>query len=714
MKQRTSRLLILFVVFVGLWSTLVFRAAWIQLIPNSRLEALKRRQFETTVTLGHRRGDILDRNAHELAASATAWSLFADPKLIEDPKKASRQLAEIFQPSRKTYAQIRLRNSIYDRVKGKRRRFVWIERQIDLREKTAIEALKIKGLGFIEEPRRIYPNERLMANVLGFVGQEGRGLEGLELRLNESLSGSRRKVAMQKDARGRPLLVNGQVFTEAPDGATIQLTIDRDLQFFVERELHEAVAEHEALAATAVVLDAQTSEILAMATLPTFNANEGSRARPEFRRNRAVTDVFEPGSTMKTFVMAAAIEKKKIEPNSKVFGENGVYKIGKRIIREADAKHKFGWITATEALAYSSNIGSTKVAQLLGEQELRDAYLRFGFGEASGVDLPGEARGMVQALPWHDHLLANVSFGHGISATALQVANAYASIANGGWLKKPYIVKSLRDPETGELNELKPQPIRRVLSDEAAAKVRLMLSAATIGDGTGKNARVAGFPVAGKTGTAQRVLENGRGYEAGAYVSSFAGFLPANDPKYVIFVSLDKPKKNYYGGAVAAPVFARIARYAVSRAGLSPVLISAKNVIDQNAAAKARNPKAEAAAWRTENGVASSAVGAAITASLNSPTSLVVPLEDAIQREPASSDEAESSETAAIEKAPIVPDVVGLSLREAMESFAGAGISWRRVAPRGQGFVSKQHPLPGARWVDSRGRKIDLELTFTR
>ena len=308
---------------------------------------------------------------------------------------------------------------------------------------------------------------------------------------------------------------------------------------------------------------------------------------------------------MKTFVMAAALEKKKIEPNTKVFGENGSFKIGKRVIREADTKHHFGWITATEALAYSSNIASTKVAQLLGDEELREAYLRFGFGESTGVDLPGEARGMVQALPWHDHLLANISFGHGISATPLQIANAYASIANGGWLKRPYIVKSIRDPDTGEVAVNKPKTIRRVLGDDAAAKTRLMLSATTIGEGTGTNARVPGFPVAGKTGTAQRVLEGGRGYEAGAYVSSFAGFLPANDPKYVIFVALDKPMKNYYGGAVAAPVFSRIGQYAVSRAGLSPVLLSAKNVIASDAASKARNPKADAASWRAEQGLAS-------------------------------------------------------------------------------------------------------------
>lgn len=718
MKSHQSRLLILFIAFIGLWTILVFRAAWIQLIPNARLESLKRRQFETTITLGQRRGDILDRNLNELAASSSAWSLFADPKLIDDPRGVSKQLAAIFHPSRKTYEQKRIAKVIFERIKSRKKRFVWVERQLELREKNAIQDLKIKGLGFIDEPRRVYPNEKLMANVLGFVGQEGRGLEGLELRLNEPLSGARRKVAVQKDARGRPLVVNGQMFTEAPDGATIQLTIDRDLQFFVERELMQAAAEHEAAAATAVVLDAQTSEILAMATLPTFNANEGGRAKPDHRRNRPVTDLFEPGSTMKTFVMAAAIENKQIEPNTKVFGENGAFKIGKRIVREADSKHHFGWITATEALAYSSNIGSTKIAQILGDDALREAYLRFGFGEPTGVDLPGEARGMVQPLPWHDHLLANVSFGHGISATALQIANAYAAIANGGWLKRPYIVKSVQDTETGEVTEGQPKTIRRVLGDEAAAKVRLMLSATTIGEGTGTNARVAGFPVAGKTGTAQRVLEGGRGYEPGAYISSFAGFLPANDPKYVIFVSLDKPQKNYYGGAVAAPVFSRIARYAVSRAGLSPVLISAKNVISKDAATKARNPKADAVAWRAERGLAAEEVVSARAAQVPG-VAAITGFSDLLKartdvRSGLRSLEDESAAGNADDKRPIVPDVVGLSLREAMESLGSVGINWQNVSMRGQGFVSRQSPVAGARWTESKGRKIDLELTVTR
>lgn len=724
MKSHRSRLLLLFFGFTVLWACLIARAAWIQLIPNQRLEALKRRQFETTITLGNRRGEILDRNGNELATSAPAWSLFADPKVIEDSRAASRQLATVFRKKHPASEQRRFAKVLNEKIKNRRRRFVWIERQMGSEKKSEIERLKIKGLGFIEEPRRIYPNEKLLANVLGFVGQEGRGLEGLELKYNGALSGERRKVALQKDARGRPLVINGRLFTEVPDGATVELTIDRDLQFVVERELAEAVTLHEAAAATAVVLDAQTSEILAMATLPTFNSNEGARYLPEVRRNRSVTDLFEPGSTLKTFVMAAAIESSKIQPNTKIFGEWGQMKLGDRMIREADAKHKFGMITATEALAYSSNIVSAKVAKMLGDAELRNAYMRFGFGELSGVDLPGEARGLLQPLPWREHLLANISFGHGVAVSPLQVANAYAAIANGGILKRPYVVKSVRDSESGEVAVEQPKEIRRALSTETAAKMRLMLSATTIGDGTGVNARVPGFPVAGKTGTAQRVLESGRGYEAGAYVSSFVGFLPVNDPKYVIFVALDKPQKNYYGSAVAAPVFSRIARYAVTKAGLSPILISAKNVVPAGAAEKARNPQADANAWRAEHGLfnekerrreearraATRAADISVLTSgfevarVGSPLApaLVSPLVSSLE-ENIGSDLAESA------AGPRVPDVIGLSLREAMEAMEKSGISWRNVKAKGHGFVTSQSPASGS-MIKNGDAKVRLEL----
>lgn len=750
----SKRLLLLFIFFAALMGLLVMRAAWIQLIPNARLEALRQRQFATTITLGSRRGDILDRNGHEFAASATAWSLFADPKIINEPRKVARQVAAALNPlaaSAKTRQLERAARDVLSKLQNKKKRFVWIERQLDTRTKERLQELKVRGLGFIEEPKRIYPNENLMANVLGFVGAEGRGLEGLELRLNSQLSAGRNEVAMQKDARGRPLVVNGQLFTESPDGSSVTLTIDRELQFVVEKELALAMDQHQAESATAVVLDAQTSEILAMSTLPTFDPNDGIRAKPEQRRNRAITDLFEPGSTMKTFVVAGAFEQKLLEPNSKIFAENGQMKIGRRVIREADDKHKFGWITVTDLLAQSSNIGSTKIAQMLTDRGLREVYERFGFGERSGVDLPGEARGVLQGLPWRDHLLANISFGHGVSVTALQVANAYASIANGGWLKRPYIVKQIEDVDSGETIVGKPKTIRRVLGTEAVNKMRLVLTSVTSDEGTGHNARVPGFPVAGKTGTAQRVREGGRGYEAGSYLASFAGYLPANEPKFVIYVALDRPRKDYYGSSVAAPVFSRIAQFAVRRAGLAPVLISASNVIAGDAAVKARNPEADATSWRRENGIknnAEKAIAVAIAAAearrrretLLSRLSHFVSTDSVGALESASLGGDAGAAATGVDAASVQldspllgleaigglgphagvgalrgdgalllaavnssrPDLVGLSLREAMEKLAQAGVSWKKIRINGQGFVSR------ASWAQDRSVSLQL------
>ncbi len=273
---------------------------------------------------------------------------------------------------------------------------------------------------------------------------------------------------------------------------------------------------------------------------------------------------------MKTFVLAGAIHKGLIQPETQVDCEGGVIHIGKRVIREADAKHQFHLLTATQILAYSMNTGMTKIAFKIGPDAVRDSFRMFGFGERSGIDLPGEAKGIIQPFPWRDHLLANISFGHGLTATPLQIANAYAVIANGGYLRRPYVVKEIRDHENSETVITQAKTLSRVLTDEDVAKIKKMLLAATSKDGTGYLARVAGYPVAGKTGTAQKVDPNGRGYLKGGYVSSFAGYIPAGNPKYVIYIAVDHPRKDYYGGAVAAPVFARVASFAVRRAGLAP------------------------------------------------------------------------------------------------------------------------------------------------
>lgn len=679
-----SRIVFILIALTSLWALMIARAAYLQVLPNERLQALQRRQFETVVKLNPRRGDVLDRNGHELAVSMTKYSLYADPKIIEAPRRTAQMLAREIKMAPK---------AIEEKLRQKKKRFVWIGRLLSKEARDAIDGWHIRGLGFVEESQRVYPNDRLLSQVLGFVGEDGQGLEGLESKYNEQLQGESVKVNMRKDARGRPLIINGQIFNQVPDGSDIQLTIDRELQFMLEQELADAMTVHDADSAVGVILDAQTSEILAMSSAPTFDLNRSGDFSPERRRNRAVTDAFEPGSTLKTFVIAGAMARGLIEPNSKFDCEGGVMRIGKRVIHEAETHEKFGQLTVTEILAHSSNVGATKIGFKLGAEGVRESLKSFGFGERTGVDLPGEAKGIMQALPWHEHLLANISFGHGVTASALQIANAYAVIANGGYLKQPYIVKTVFDHESNEKIEkadAKSRSIRRVLTDDQVAKMRIMLTNVTSDFGNSANARVPGFPVAGKTGTAQKVNPNGRGYIRGGYISSFAGFLPANDPKFVIYVALDHPKKGYYGSAVAAPVFSRIAKFAVRRAGLAPVLINQDNVISQ----ARREPAQEKTRVRP---IEDFAPGGAVAA-----------------QRPKSKDAGSALRASAVDSLtavdPIgerVPDLTGLTAREVMARVSGTDI---RVRLHGQGYVSRTSPEFGAELAKSKSKELNVYL----
>ena len=357
-------------------------------------------------------------------------------------------------------------------------------------------------------------------------------------------------MRFHKDARGRPLLANGQVFLDHPDGADLYLTVDSGLQFKLETELQRVVEEFKAQSALGLILDAETSAVLAMANIPTFNANDPLKSTESVRRNRVVTDSFEPGSTFKTFTVAGALSQGLVRPNTKIDCGEGELRIGQLVIREAHSRRKFGSLTVSGVLSYSSNIGSAKIALKLGDERLRETLKSFGFGKRLGFDLPGESRGILHTTPWRDHLLSNISFGHGITATPLQVAAAYAAIANGGLLKKPYMVQSIVSSETGMggtgvREDFGPEVIRRVLKPSEAATMKLILAGVTLPGGTGASARVHGFPVAGKTGTAQKVRVGRRGYSPGKYISSFVGFIPVHQPKYVIYIAVDSPEKEF-------------------------------------------------------------------------------------------------------------------------------------------------------------------------
>lgn len=662
-----SRILIVFSGLLVLWGLLVLRAGHLQIFPDHRLQALQDRQFQTVITLQARRGAIVDQKGRDLALSMTAYSLYADPKLLQGKRDLSKRLGK---------ALGQTASSVMAKIKDPNKRFIWLARLLPKEKADEIKAWDIRGLSFVEEFKRVYPNENLLASTLGFTGNEGQGLEGIELAYNQALAGDKKKISVRRDARGRPLVAQGMMFAENLEGSEIRLTVDADVQHMLEDEIEKAVVEFEADQAFGVVLHAKTSAIVALANTPTFDPNKALKVEPDLRRNRSITDAFEFGSVMKTFSIAAALREKKLAPNTRINTEGGKFKVGDRIIREAEAKENWDHLTVSEVLAYSSNVGTSKIAFMLGDDGLRKAMADFGFGAKSGLDIPGEAKGTLLSLPWHQHLLCNVAFGQGVAATPLQVANAYAAIANGGVLREPFVVQSVRNLETGKFDEHEPKEIRRVLTPEDAGAMRMMLAGVTAPGGTGVAAKVDGFVVAGKTGTAQKVNPDGRGYMKNGYISSFAGFIPANDPQYVIFVALDRPKKKnvYYGSTVAAPLFSRVASYLVRKEGVAPLSLTEKNLVP-----------------RLKRELAGEVFPVAAPAPVF-PSSVRT-----------------AAEILAMEKTPLmdtVPELSGLTARQVLQKFAGQPVQLRMV---GSGTVEQVSPAPGTPMMDLKRVTVILK-----
>ena len=442
-----------------------------------------------------------------------------------------------------------------------------------------IKSWKLEGLHFIKESKRFYTNENSLSQVLGFTGIDGQGLEGIEKQYDEILKGESQKILIQRDAKGRPLFMNFSPVISKVSGFDVYLTIDSDLQFYLEKGLEQAITKSQAESAVAVILSAKDSEVLAMANIPNYNSNIPNKEQPSYRRNRAVTDIFEPGSTLKTFTLISAL-KKGISLTHLYPSHGGHLKIGQSVIKEADPKKKFkAFLNMSEILALSSNVGAASIALDVGPENLRKTLLNFGFGKKTGIDFPGETHGLLRPLPWRPVETATISFGHGIASTALQVVNAYASIANGGLLKKPLLVKQIRNPYTGEEKYFHSQTLRRNLTTEEARTLSLILISTTEELGTGVKAAVPGYFVAGKTGTAQKVDLEKKGYKKGEYISSFAGFIPAHNPEFVIYLAIDGAKDNFYASSLVAPLFAQVASYSVRSMGLSPTLLAKDSMI---------------------------------------------------------------------------------------------------------------------------------------
>jgi len=536
--------LVIVAVVLTLWTGAALgRLTYLQLFRYSDYLARARHQQQRIVEISPKRADIMDRNLHELAMSATVESCFAVPSEIADPELVGRLLAPVLKTSPEDI-ETRLAAS---------RSFAWIARKLPPQTADRIRALNLKGIYFQQEDERFYPERDLAASVLGYVDIDEKGLGGIEYALDQQIRSKPGKVMILADAHSRWYDSTEQ----RPDaGSSAILSLDENIQYVAERELAAAVNATHSRAGTVIVQDPSNGEILAMASWPTFNANAAADAPAESRVNRAVASMYEPGSVFKIVTLSAAIDQGITNPDEVVDCQMGAINIAGHVIHD----HKpYGALTVAQVLANSSDVGAIKIGLRLGAPKLYDYIRAYGFGSPTGIDLPGETRGLLRRLDsWTPVSVGSISMGQEVGVTPIQVVTAMSVIANGGLLYRPHIVQALRQP-SGEQAIDQPQPTR-VIQPTTAATMRRMLEGVVL-DGTGKLAQVDGYTTAGKTGTAQKIDPNTGRYSTTQYIASFVGFAPINNPAVTILVQLDSPAgaSGHEGGGVAAPVFQRIA-----------------------------------------------------------------------------------------------------------------------------------------------------------
>lgn len=538
---------------------------------------LAERQRQRRLHISPKRGTIFDRNGAPLAESVEVPSISVDA--VEMLRGVEDQYVEmrIQQLAPRIAEALSLETSDVAEKLRRRRRFAWLKRRVSQDEVEAVRALgnraqryPIRGLQVEGEGHRFYPNRDLAGPLLGFVSPDGEGREGLELSLEHELKGRTSEVKGLRDRSGRLIFSEGIEDEQALAGHDVYLTIDKGIQFTAERELSSAIKTYEAIGGSIVVVDPRTGEVLAMASGPGYNPNDYAKADPDHRRLRPVTDRFEPGSSMKMFTMATALAHKSIDPTASIYCEQGNMAIDNVVIHDT---HVHKWLTPTQILSFSSNIGTAKIALGLGESKLYEGLRRFGFGDLTGIPLPGESSGVLRPRnrPWVQVETASAAFGQGIGVTTLQLAMAAAAMANGGRLLEPLVVKKVTDGSGVPLSETSPRVRRDVVSPAIARMVSDMLVSVTEGEGTGVEAAIPGFRVAGKTATAQKIDPKTGKYTDTHYVASFVGYVPADKPRLVIAVVLDEPMGGTYaGGSVAAPVFRRVGEMALRYLGVMP------------------------------------------------------------------------------------------------------------------------------------------------
>ncbi|MCK5507049.1 MAG: penicillin-binding protein 2, partial [Desulfobacterales bacterium] len=435
-----------------------------------------------------------------------------------------------------------------------------IKRKVTPKEVKQVKDLDLKGIDFIPEHERFYPNKTLAAQVLGFSGIDGHGLEGIEYYYDSYLKGSDCRFTVLKDAFKRGFDTEKNEMSDC-SGNNLILTIDHNVQYLTESALEEATVKFNAKSGIAIVMSPKTGAMLAVAHYPFFNPNAFGDFDQDSWRNRSITDLFEPGSTMKIFSACAAIESGKCAPNTIFFCENGKYKIDKNVVSDT---HSYGWLSLQQIVKFSSNIGIIKVSEKVGSEYLYKTFRNFGFGEKMGIDCPGETSGGLSHYNrWSKIDAGTISFGQGVAVSAMQLITAASAIANDGILMAPYIVQAITDQNGRLIKSLSPRMVRRVVSQETAQAVKKMMTSVVTKGGTGVNAALKGYSVCGKTGTAQKIDEKGT-YSDEKYIASFLGFIPAEDPEIVVLVIIDEPRENHFGSIVAAPAFKRIAHETVN------------------------------------------------------------------------------------------------------------------------------------------------------
>lgn len=543
------------IIFVGLLLSaglvaLGYRLVILQVVQAGELSHRAGHQHEKTIPIEGERGTIRDREGRLLATNVKVPSIYGIPALIKNPTAVSKRLSRILKGDGGPDA-----GEIRKKLKTTKK-FVWINRKIKPSSARRIMDAELPGIGRMEESQRFYPKRKLMGHLLGFAGLDNRGLEGLEFQYDSFLRGETGWVILERDAHGRSVFPKDLDYARPSRGNNLILTLDEVIQHIAERELEAAIEASKALAGTVVVMDPRTGEVLALAVRPAFNPNQISRGAPGRWRNTAVTDTYEPGSTVKVVAASAALEKGLAQPEDLFYCEEGRMELAGGPMRDHKAE---GYLTFREVIQKSSNICTVKIAMRVGEDNLYRAFRDFGFGEKTGVDLPGESPGMIRSPEsWSGRSLASLAIGHELLVTPIQLATAFSALANGGWLMRPYLVSEIRGPEGELIQKILPQMRRQVVSADTASRMMSILEGTVAENGTGIQAAVPGYRVAGKTGTAQKIdPETGR-YSKKETIVSFVGAVPAEDPRLVVLVIVDGPEKKPWASQTAAPLFRKI------------------------------------------------------------------------------------------------------------------------------------------------------------